>query len=115
MIWQSGKFAGLVLCVETAFIIVYAFFVTYDEEAEGITVNQTATKEHNSIQDYYPMFQDVSVMIFAGFGFLMTFLKKYGYSAVGLNMLLATISIQWAIIMQGVWNMDNGKIPISIT
>lgn len=53
-------------------------------------------------------------MIFTGFGFLMTFLKKYGYSAVGLNMLLAAIAIQWAIIMQGVWYMENNKIPINI-
>lgn len=28
-------------------------------------------------------FQDIHVMIFIGFGFLMTFLKRYGYSAVG--------------------------------
>ena len=33
-------------------------------------------------------------MIFIGFGFLMTFLKKYGLSAVSLNMLIAVISIQ---------------------
>ena len=40
------------------------------------------------------VFQDVHVMIFIGFGFLMTFLKKYGLSAVSLNMLIAVISIQ---------------------
>lgn len=39
----------------------------------------------------YPMFQDVHVMIFVGFGFLMTFLRKYGYSAVGYNMLISAM------------------------
>eukprot|EP00088_Acartia_fossae_P015848 TRINITY_DN18786_c0_g1_i5.p1 TRINITY_DN18786_c0_g1~~TRINITY_DN18786_c0_g1_i5.p1 ORF type:complete len:417 (-),score=126.76 TRINITY_DN18786_c0_g1_i5:216-1466(-) len=47
------------------------------------------------------MFQDVHVMIFIGFGFLMTFLKKYGLSAVSLNMLLSALSIQWSILISG--------------
>ncbi|GFU34231.1 hypothetical protein NPIL_355611 [Nephila pilipes] len=57
MIWQSRKFAGLVLSVEVALIIVYTFFVTYDEDAKGPKINGSATKvpqERNSIQDYYP-------------------------------------------------------------
>lgn len=46
-------------------------------------------------------FQDVHVMIFVGFGFLMTFLQRYGYSSVGFNFLLAAFGIQWALLMQG--------------
>ncbi|XP_054718233.1 ammonium transporter Rh type A-like [Uloborus diversus] len=117
MLFQSGKFATLVLCLEIAFIIIYAFVVTYEKEADVIRANSTIkdVDNRNTIEDYYAMFQDVNVMIFIGFGFLMTFMKKYGYSAVGLNFLLAAISIQWAIIMQGVWKMQNGKIPINIT
>ena len=34
---------------------------------------------HRGIADFYSMFQDIHVMIFVGFGFLMTFLKRYGY------------------------------------
>jgi len=49
----------------------------------------------------YSMFQDVHVMIFIGFGFLMTFLKKYGLSAVSLNFLISALCIQWSILMQG--------------
>ncbi|VFV30922.1 ammonium transporter rh type c-like [Lynx pardinus] len=40
-------------------------------------------------------------MIFVGFGFLMTFLQRYGYSSVGFNFLLAAFGIQWALLMQG--------------
>lgn len=40
-------------------------------------------------------------MIFIGFGFLMTFLKKYGYGAVSFNLMLAGLVIQWAMIVRG--------------
>ncbi|XP_061935705.1 ammonium transporter Rh type B isoform X4 [Apis cerana] len=48
------------------------------------------------------MYQDVHVMIWIGFGFLMTFLRRYGQSAVGLTFLLGAILVQVAIICEGV-------------
>ncbi|NXL46165.1 RHAG protein, partial [Podilymbus podiceps] len=59
-------------------------------------------------------FQDVHVMIFVGFGFLMTFLKKYGFSSVGINMLIAAFGLQWGTLMQGFWHMEGGKIHVNI-
>ena len=47
------------------------------------------------------VFQDVHVMIFVGFGFLMTFLKRYGYGAVGYNFFISALAIQWYIIVGG--------------
>lgn len=61
-----------------------------------------------------PVFQDVHVMIFIGFGFLMTFLKRYGFSSVGINLLLAAFGLQWGLLMQGIWHLDDGKIKINI-
>lgn len=60
------------------------------------------------------VFQDIHVMIFIGFGFLMTFLKRYGYSAVGFNLLLAALCIQWAILCQGFFKMSAGKVKIGL-
>lgn len=57
-------------------------------------------------------------MIFIGFGFLMTFLKRYGYSAVGLNFLIAAITLQWATLCQGFFHglgAGSGSIHVSIT
>ena len=50
------------------------------------------------------MFQDVHVMIYVGFGFLMTFLKKYGYGAVGYNFFIAALMTQWGTIVTGCLN-----------
>lgn len=41
-------------------------------------------------------------MIFIGFGFLMTFLKRYGFSAVSVNLLIAAFVLQWAYIVRGI-------------
>merc|ERR1712038_738501 len=57
--------------------------------------------------------------IFIGFGFLMTFLRKYGYSSVGLNFLVASFAIQWHMIWGGFCHMifeDHfHKIGLSLT
>jgi len=62
-------------------------------------------------------FQDVHVMIFVGFGFLMTFLKRYSFGGVGFNFLIAAFGIQWALLMQG-WfhylDSDDWKIKIGV-
>lgn len=61
------------------------------------------------------VFQDIHVMVFMGFGFLMVFLKKYGYSAVGFNFLLAALVLQWSILIRGLFEMnDNYKIEIGL-
>ena len=40
-------------------------------------------------------------MIFVGFGFLMTFMRRYGYGSIGFNLLLAAFAIQWSTLVEG--------------
>ncbi|XP_041888723.1 ammonium transporter Rh type A [Corvus kubaryi] len=94
------KFSILALLLEVIIIVLFGIFVDYDT---------APLHEH-----LYPYFQDVHVMIFVGFGFLMTFLKKYGFSSVGFNMLIAAFGLQWGILMQGFWHMNEGKIIVDI-
>lgn len=58
------------------------------------------------------VFQDVHVMIFIGFGFLMTFLRRYGFSSVGFNFLLSAATLQWGLVTEGLIN--KGHISIGI-
>nr|AGA93878.1 RhAG [Porichthys notatus] len=109
------KFPIVALVLEIITIILYAVFVDYDDgkgHGHGHS-NETHPEEQNPMT-LYPMFQDVHVMIFIGFGFLMTFLKKYGFSSVGVNLLLAAFGLQWGLLMQGFWHLDNGKIKVDI-
>ena len=61
-------------------------------------------------------------MIFVGFGFLMTFLRRYGFSSVGFNMMLAAFAIQWSTITLGLFsfigqaqdNADRYEIFVSL-
>lgn len=119
--WKRGKLAFLLLLLQVSLIIVYALCVQYAEEADASNgrnsmseaLGGNASKE-NSIEKYHAMFQDVNVMVFVGFGFLMTFLKRYGYSAVGFTLLIAALCIQWAVVMRGVWHTRSGWIFVDI-
>lgn len=57
-------------------------------------------------------------MMFIGFGFLMVFLKRYGYSAVGFNFFLASFALQLNILIQEFWVMvfkgTFHQIPLSV-
>lgn len=53
-------------------------------------------------------FQDVHVMIFVGFGFLMVFLQRYGFSSVGFTFLLAAFALQWSTLIQGFFHSFSG-------
>ncbi|XP_046871342.1 ammonium transporter Rh type A [Hypomesus transpacificus] len=109
------KFPILALILEIITIILFAMFVVYEDgkPAHHATLDNS-THEELLPMNLYPMFQDVHVMIFIGFGFLMTFLKRYGFSSVGVNLLLAAFGLQWGLLMQGFWHMDNGKIKVSV-
>lgn len=88
----------LIIIFQIVSIILYSAFTKYGVESVGDTGSDTSS---NTINTYYPMFQDVHVMIFIGFGFLMTFLKKYSFSSVGFNFLIAAITIQYSILING--------------
>ncbi|XP_062324279.1 ammonium transporter Rh type A isoform X1 [Osmerus eperlanus] len=109
------KFPILALILEIITIILFAMFVVYEDgKPAHHGTPDNSTHEELPPMNLYPMFQDVHVMIFIGFGFLMTFLKRYGFSSVGVNLLLAAFGLQWGLLMQGFWHMDHGKIKVSV-
>ena len=62
------------------------------------------------------MIIDIHIMLFAGFGFLMTFLKNYGYSALGCTIIITAIITEFAILCFGISRLEaGGDFVIKIT
>lgn len=88
-------------------LVLFGIFTIYGKSGEF--------NEPNGERRLYPMFQDVHVMIFIGFGFLMTFLKRYGFSSVGFNFLLGALMLQWSILCEGFYDLNkDSKIEVSL-
>lgn len=48
----------------------------------------------------------VNMMLLGGFGFLMTFLKRFGFSALGMTMLIVVVATEWSILLWGFTKLD---------
>jgi len=72
-------------------LILYAVWLDYP--------STTAVLADSNRQ--YNYFRDINVMIFFGFGFLMTFLRRYGFSAIGYTFLISALSTQWSLLLEG--------------
>ncbi|XP_051849761.1 ammonium transporter Rh type B isoform X2 [Antechinus flavipes] len=120
---NSSHTAGLrvqlpLLCLlfQAAIIILFSFFVRYNHETDSSLWHQSNhSNMDNDFYFRYPSFQDVHTMIFIGFGFLMTFLQRYGFSSIGFNFLLSAFSLQWSTLVQGfLHSFHEGKIYIGM-
>ena len=85
----------LLIILQFISVFFFGIFVKYGEHAQNIN------NISNTIDKYYPMYQDVHVMIFIGFGYLMTFLKKHQFSSLGYNFYIGCLAIQYSILING--------------
>ncbi|XP_072316394.1 ammonium transporter Rh type B [Eucyclogobius newberryi] len=113
------KLPATCLILEIILMILFGTLVQYDHETDAKHWHEHLHNRSSDIENdfyyRYPSFQDVHVMIFIGFGFLMTFLQRYGFSSVGFNFLIAAFALQWATLMQGFFHgMHGGKIHIGV-
>jgi ammonium transporter Rh len=75
---------------------------TLPDYAENFVGDFSPAKDY--VQRLYPVFQDVHVMIFIGFGFLMTFIKTSSWSALAFNWIISAWALQWGILSTGFWH-----------
>uniref|UniRef100_A0A8C5BVE3 Rh family B glycoprotein n=1 Tax=Gadus morhua TaxID=8049 RepID=A0A8C5BVE3_GADMO len=107
---------AICLVLQIILIILFGVLVQYNHDTDAKLWHKGNQSDYeNDFYYRYPSFQDVHVMIFVGFGFLMTFLQRYGFSSVGFNFLIAAFSLQWATLMQGFFHgFHGGKIHIGV-
>jgi len=84
-IWLIGSF-------QVVLIILFACLAD-NEVLDSSSAPGTGTQGYN-------MFIGVEIMMFVGFGYLMTFLKWYGLGAVGLTMLVTAMGLQWSLFTE---------------
>lgn len=95
----SRKFGITILVIEVIMMVLYGTCTDY-----ALHSNANTDYKKDTVLNMYGKFQDVHVMIFMGFGFLMTFLKKYGFSSVAFNFLISAIVIQVSILTNHFWH-----------
>lgn len=86
---DGWAFIFLLAAIQAFLVIIYGLWVRYPEKGDEF---------------YWSMTRDVSVMIFFGFGFLMTFMRRYAYSAIGYTLLISSMVVQWSVPLQGFFN-----------
>ncbi|CAF1664840.1 unnamed protein product, partial [Adineta ricciae] len=108
--WTKKYMFPIALVIfQCVFIVLYAVHADYGFEHDNnsyVTTSNSPPPE-GDVDFYYPYFQDVHVMMFIGFGFLMTFLRRYSFSSVSFNFLVAAFVLEWAILIRGYvfdWN-----------
>lgn len=121
---RLSTFTVLSVLLQIVIFILFYCFVTYYEEDTIIshsddnnTYNVDSHSDHALTKEYkWEMFVHVHIMIFIGIGFIMVFLKNYGYSAVSLNLLVGAFSIEWGILIGGFFRMKdfNNTIPLTM-
>ncbi|KAF1569764.1 UNVERIFIED_CONTAM: Blood group Rh(D) polypeptide, partial [Eudyptes pachyrhynchus] len=76
----------LIFFLEVVFIVLFYFLFSDGASRSSIS---------------YPVFQDVSHMVIFGFGFFLTFLKRYGFSSTGFNLLIIVLGVQCSVLTEG--------------
>jgi ammonium transporter Rh len=119
---KNYMFAGGLIIFQCVFIVLYGVHADYGYRLEEV-VNTSGIIDYNAppvqgdVEYFYTFFQDVHVMMFIGFGFLMTFLRRYSFSSVSFNFLIAAFVVEWAILVRGYvfnWNSTTKSFPVDV-
>ena len=84
------------LAIFQIFLIILFACVGGSEVLDPTTAQGTGSQGYN-------MFIGVEVMMFVGFGYLMTFLKWYGMGAVAFTMLITALGLQWSLFTESLF------------
>ena len=86
---QNHHLSSVLGGIQVVLLALFFGCTTYqDDIASGYSLAQ------------YAIFRDIMVMLLLGFGYLMTFLRKYGLGAVGFTMMLTALAMQLNVLVE---------------
>ncbi|XP_014639480.1 PREDICTED: blood group Rh(CE) polypeptide [Ceratotherium simum simum] len=84
----------LIVILEVIFILLFFFYTSYD----------MSSKDQRKLLGNYRALQDVTVMAVLGLGFLISSLRRHGWSSVAFNLFTLAFGVQWAVLVDGFLN-----------
>jgi ammonium transporter Rh len=114
---------AVLVLAQIVFSLLFGFHARYTyapvSAAANLSLSQVSdvTPPRGIVEYYYAMFTDVHVMMFVGFGFLMTFLHRYSFSAVAFNFVLCAFILEWALLVRGYivdWQKEDGNFILDV-
>ncbi|UJR29046.1 hypothetical protein I4U23_010261 [Adineta vaga] len=114
--FRTYIFPFLLILFQILFTFLLGFHADYQYYPTSNVTNYE-TPPRGLVEFYYSMYTDIHLMMFVGFGFLMTFLRRYSFSSVGFNFILCAFTLEWAIIVRGYlfdWNGTNQKFIVDV-
>ncbi|NWI95168.1 RHBGB protein, partial [Pitta sordida] len=109
------RLSGLCFLLQILLILLFAVFVRYSPESGSSLCSPqlNCSRRHQDSGFRYPRFRDVHLQVLLGFGLLVAFLGRYGPGSVATSILIMSLTIQWAIVIQGFLFFSlNGKIYV---
>eukprot|EP01113_Clastostelium_recurvatum_P047260 TRINITY_DN8397_c0_g1_i4.p1 TRINITY_DN8397_c0_g1~~TRINITY_DN8397_c0_g1_i4.p1 ORF type:complete len:700 (+),score=109.28 TRINITY_DN8397_c0_g1_i4:65-2164(+) len=99
---QGGRrfdlFFILFSIMQVAIMVLYWLFVDYEAPYDPHATASDDVHPGNDVFGYYLYFIDVSFMMYIGFGYLMTFLRRYGFGSLGFCFLLSALAVEWGVL-----------------
>lgn len=107
----------ILLLLQGASIAVFILFFSFEDPSGHFDAsNVTTTVGEDNLGAIFPLFKDVHVMLFAGLGLMLSFLKLYGFGGIALNFLIANFAIQWSMVVQGFfYHFRHGMILLRLS
>ncbi|KAM9296525.1 ammonium transporter Rh type A-like [Gastrophryne carolinensis] len=108
----------LLILLQAFFLVIFLLFLHYEDSSAGPDTHPhngtEKTKEYHSLA-IFPFFKDVQLMLFAGLGLLMAFMKFYAFGGMAFNFLIANVALQWSLVVQGFfYHYQDGKIRLRL-
>jgi ammonium transporter Rh len=89
------------LIAQLCLVGLFWAFTTFSPETDPEHAATRGGRGDAAIVRSYGLFTDIHVMVFVGIGLLMSYLKRYGYGATALNLLVGAAVVQLTVLADG--------------